>query len=124
MSTFAIVGIAALAVAAATKDNPAPSAQAAQARLSAPTVTQAPVDAAAQQALARARAAEMEGRLPEAVRSYREAAASGSGGAAKRLGEIYGRGAPGVDRDMAEALRWNRAALERGEVMAEALRLR
>jgi serine/threonine-protein kinase len=121
MSTFAVIGLAAVLV-AGTQNNPPPG-QALQARVTAPTVTDAN-GAAWQQALARARAAEMEGKLVQAIRDYREAAASGSGGAAKRLGEIYGRGGPGVDRDMAEAVRWNRQAQERGEVLAEAIRLR
>lgn len=121
MSTFAVIGLAAL-LAVGTKDNPPPG-PAAQARATAPTVVD-PKGEAWQQALARARAAEMQGKLAEAVRVYREAAASGSGGAARRLGEIYGRGGPGVDRDMAEALRWNRQATERGEVLAQAVRLR
>lgn len=121
MSTFAVIGLAAVLM-VGTQDNPPPG-QAVQARATAPTVVSAN-DAAWQQALTRARAAEMEGKLVDAIRSYREAAASGSGGAARRLGEIYARGGPGVDRDVAQSLRWNRQAQQRGEVLAEAIRLR
>lgn len=121
MSTFAVVGLAAVLL-VGTQNNPPPG-PANHARLTAPTVVDGK-SAEWQQALARARAAEIEGKLVEAVRSYREAAASGSGGAAKRLGEIYARGAPGVDRDMAQALRWNQQAIARGEAVAQAIRLR
>lgn len=121
MGTFAVIGLAA-ALAAATSDNPPPG-QAALAKATAPTYADER-DEKWQQALARARAAEIEGKLAEAVRHYRMAAVSGSGGAAKRLGEIYVRGAPGVERDMAEGMRWNRQAEERGEILAQAIRLR
>ena len=121
MGTFAVVGLAAV-LAVATSDNPPPG-QTAIAKATAPTYTDER-DEKWQQALARARAAEVEGRLAEAVRHYKTAAFSGSGGAARRLGEIYVRGGPGVDRDMAEALRWNREAEVRGEVLAQAMRLR
>lgn len=121
MSTFAVIGLAAILV-VGTQHNPPPG-PAAHARVTAPTVVDAR-GAAWQQALARAHAAELEGKLVEAVRSYREAAASGSGGAARRLGEIYSRGGPGVERDVAESLRWNRQAIDRGEVLAQAVRLR
>jgi TPR repeat protein len=75
-------------------------------------------------ALGSARAAEAQGRLPDAIRGYREAAAGGSGEAAKRLGDIYWHGAPGVERDLAESMRWYREAQAKGETVAQAVRLR
>ena len=46
-----------------------------------------------------AQALENEKKYPEAVRAYIQAARAGSGQAAKRLGDIYGKGAPGVTID-------------------------
>jgi TPR repeat protein len=82
------------------------------------------VTTAGASALGSGRIAEAQGRLPDAMRSYREAAAGGSGEAAKRLADIYWRGAPGVERDLAESMRWNREAEVRGERVAQAVRLR
>lgn len=114
MSTLAVVGIAAL-IAAGAHLNPAPEAQVRAA---------APVTPAAAKALAQARDADQGGQMTAAVRLYREASAAGSGEAAKRLGDIYWRGAPGVERDLAESLRWYRVAETRGEKLAQAVRMR
>jgi TPR repeat protein len=113
MTTFAILGIAAL-MAAGTHGNP-PEVQARAA---------APITAAAASSLAGGRNAEDAGRVADAVRLYRESAGAGSGEAAKRLGDIYWKGAPGVERDLAESLRWYRVAEVRGEKVAQAVRLR
>ena len=43
------------------------------------------------------------------------AARSGSGKAAKRLGEIYDKGIAGVSRDYAESLKWYTTARAMGE---------
>ncbi len=64
-----------------------------------------------QQALA----LEQGGKASEALRIYRRAARAGSGKAAKRLGEIYDRGVPGVSRDYAESLQWYETARQLGE---------
>ena len=55
-------------------------------------------------------ALEAEGRGQDAVRLYIQAARSGNCEAAKRLGEIYDGGIPGIRRDYAESLRWFNAA--------------
>lgn len=114
MSTLAVVGLAALLAAGAAHNAPA-EAQARQAT---------PVPPAAAAALARARAAEDDQRLPEAAKFYREAAQAGSGEAARRLGDLYWRGGPGIERDLAESLRWYRVAEVHGEKIAQAVRLR
>ena len=64
---------------------------------------------------AQAAALEKEGKGNEAVRAYTRAARSGSGKAAKRLGEIYDKGLVGVSRDYAESLKWYNAARVLGE---------
>jgi serine/threonine-protein kinase len=48
------------------------------------------------------------------VRTYIQAARAGSGQAAKRLGDIYGKGAPGVDIDSTESIKWYNFARLRG----------
>jgi chemotaxis protein histidine kinase CheA len=75
----------------------------------------APVDYEAlyQQALAMENGGDARG----AIRIYRRAARAGSGKAAKRLGEIYDRGVPGVPRDYAESLQWYEAARQLGETV-------
>ena len=55
-----------------------------------------------------------------AIRIYRRAARAGSGKAAKRLGEIYDRGVPGVSRDYAESLQWYETARQLGETVETA----
>ena len=114
MSTLAVVGLAAL-LAVGVQQNPQPEALARQAT---------PVSPAAAAALAKGRDAETERRMGDATRMYREAANAGSGEAARRLGDLYWRGAPGVERDLAESLRWYRVAETHGEKMAQAVRLR
>jgi eukaryotic-like serine/threonine-protein kinase len=64
--------------------------------------------------LAEARALDSQGKTREAVRLYKQAAAAGSGEAAKRLGNIYGKGEGSVGRDYGEQLRWNSKARELG----------
>ena len=46
----------------------------------------------------------------DAVGVYRRAARAGSGPAAKRLGDIYSCGAPGIAPDRNEALNWYEVA--------------
>jgi TPR repeat protein len=58
---------------------------------------------------------EEEGKIKDAIRTYRHAAYEGSGAAALRLGEIYDRGIPGVPRDYPESLRWYQRAHELGQ---------
>jgi TPR repeat protein len=60
-------------------------------------------------------AAEAEGRGAEARAHYERAAKSGSGKAAKRLGEIYSKGTPGVAVDFAQSLRWHNLARVLGD---------
>jgi serine/threonine-protein kinase len=89
---------------------------------SAPAAAAAPAKAATefetlyQQALAM----EQAGNAAQAIRVYRRAARAGSGKAAKRLGEIYDRGVPGVSRDYAESLQWYETARQLGEKIEEA----
>ena len=115
MSTLAVIGLAALLAAGASQHNPPPEALARQAT---------PVSPAAAMALARGKDAESERRHADAAKFYREAANAGSGEAAKRLGDLYWRGVPGVEKDLAESLRWYRVAETHGEKVAQAVRLR
>jgi serine/threonine-protein kinase len=64
--------------------------------------------------LAEARSLDSQGKIKEAVKLYKQAVNAGSGEAAKRLGNIYGKGEGGVARDYAEQIRWNEAARQRG----------
>jgi len=66
-----------------------------------------------QQALAM----EQGGKAAEAVRVYRRAARAGHGKSAKRLGDIFDRGVPGVSRDYAESLQWYQTARDLGETV-------
>ena len=63
---------------------------------------------------------EQSGKANEAIRIYRRAARAGSGKAAKRLGEIYDKGVPGVSRDYAESLQWYETARQLGETVETA----
>ena len=63
---------------------------------------------------------ESGGNARDAIRIYRRAARAGSGKAAKRLGEIYDRGVPGVSRDYAESLQWYETARQLGEIVEAA----
>ena len=65
--------------------------------------------------LEQAIALDRQGNMPEAVRFYLRSARSGSGLAAKRLGEIYATGANGVERDYVLSLKWSNAARVLGE---------
>ncbi len=58
---------------------------------------------------------EQQGKGNDAVKLYIRAARSGSGKAAKRLGDIYDKGIAGVSRDYAESLKWYNAARVLGE---------
>ena len=66
-----------------------------------------------QQALAM----ESGGKAADAVRIYRRAARAGHGKSAKRLGDIFDRGVPGVSRDYAESLQWYQTARDLGETV-------
>jgi TPR repeat protein len=131
VTTFAVVTIAAALAAAAQQatNRPAPpvspTSSAPAERMQSPQALAFASRVAAEfDALELARAAEAHGKFGEAVRMYRELARTGNGFAAKRLGEIYSRGVPGIDRDQAQALRWYREAELHGEVLAQAVRLR
>jgi serine/threonine protein kinase len=56
-----------------------------------------------------------QGKGNDAVKLYVRAFRSGSGKAAKRLGDIYDKGLAGVSRDYAESLKWYNAARTMGE---------
>lgn len=73
----------------------------------------------ADQLYEQAAALERDGKGAEAVRTYTRAARSGSGKAAKHLGEIYDKGIPGVSRDYAESLKWYNTARALGEEVKE-----
>jgi hypothetical protein len=60
------------------------------------------------------------GDVKGAIRVYRRAARGGSGKAAKRLGEIFDKGVPGVSRDYAESLQWYETARQLGETVETA----
>ena len=60
---------------------------------------------------------EGSGKAADAIRIYRRAARAGNGKAAKRLGEIYDKGVPGVSRDYAESLQWYETARQLGETV-------
>ena len=49
---------------------------------------------------------ERDGHARDAMRTYRRAARAGSGEAAKRLGDIFRSGIPGIPRDHAESIQW------------------
>jgi hypothetical protein len=72
-------------------------------------------DAAA--SLREAQDLESRGEIKESLRAYRRAARAGSGKAAKRLGEIYDKGAPGVPRDHPESRQWYETARQLGEAI-------
>jgi serine/threonine protein kinase len=62
---------------------------------------------------AKAQASESEGRLAEAVRTYKQAYAAGSGQAARKLGDLYaGKGE--IGRDYSEQQQWYRKAAAKG----------
>jgi hypothetical protein len=73
-------------------------------------------DALYRQALALENGGDAKG----AIRIYRRAARAGNGSAAKRLGEIFDKGVPGVSRDYAESLQWYEVARQLGETVGTA----
>jgi eukaryotic-like serine/threonine-protein kinase len=103
---------------------PAESKAAEPARLASAAPSPPPEAAAtsAESMLQRAIALEGEGRNAEAARLLRRAARTGSGEAtgqaAKRLADLLQRGAPGVSRDYAEALRYYEIARNNGVEVA------
>jgi serine/threonine-protein kinase len=58
---------------------------------------------------------ERTGKISDAVLVLKQAADAGSGPAAKRLGDIYGRGEGDVSRDYLESLKWYNLARQKGE---------
>ncbi len=113
------------------KAGKAPSVQPTQVASAAPTAATAAPGAAPAAPAAKAgtefdtlyqQALAMEngGDAAGAIRIYRRAARAGSGKAAKRLGEIYDRGVPGVSRDYAESLQWYETARQLGETVETA----
>lgn len=70
-----------------------------------------------------AQALEREGKGAEAVKAYMRLARAGHGKAAKRLGEIYETGIPGVERNLDESLKWYNAARALGEDVPAVKRL-
>jgi serine/threonine-protein kinase len=85
---------------------------------SAAAVPAAPLSKAAEGEVLYQQALKMEGSdIKAAVRIYRRAARDGNGKAAKRLGELYDKGVPGVDRDYQESLSWYEKARELGETI-------
>jgi len=57
---------------------------------------------------------ERRGDLRAAVDAYREAADSGHGMAQRKLGDIYGTGKDGVERDYENSLRWYTRTRDQG----------
>jgi TPR repeat protein len=55
-----------------------------------------------------------------ALRIYRSLARNGHGPAAKRLGDIFDRGIPGIPRDYQESLAWHQKARDLGETVESA----
>jgi colicin import membrane protein len=84
-----------------------------QARIPAPVAV--PALAEAETLYQQAMAMESSGNAGDAMRIYRRAARAGNGKAAKRLGDIFDCGVPGVRRDYAESLQWYEIAFSLGE---------
>ena len=63
---------------------------------------------------------ENQGDVAKAVKLYKQAAAKGSGPAARKLGDIFGSGKGNVQRDYQESLRWYARARKSGEDIPEA----
>ena len=80
-----------------------------------PREPQATVPRSRSSLLEQAIALDRQGNMAEAVRLYLLSARSGSGLAARRLGEIYATGANGVERDYVLSLKWSNAARVLGE---------
>ncbi len=107
--------VAALSPSVAATPGAAPGAAPTAAAPSAPAAKAGGSDTEAmyQQALAM----ESGGKAADAVRIYRRAARAGHGKSAKRLGDIFDRGVPGVSRDYAESLQWYQTARDLGETV-------
>lgn len=87
----------------------------AKAEAAAAAPTPAPAASLSPSALrAEAAALEGQGKMRDAVKMYKQAANAGDGEAAKRLGNIYGKGEGGIARDYAESVKWNDVARKRG----------
>jgi serine/threonine protein kinase len=96
---------------------PTPGAPAAP---SAPTAPAKPAVSENETLYQQAQSLEAGGQATNAVRLYRRAARAGHGKSAKRLGDIYDRGVPGVSRDYAESLQWYQTARDLGETVETA----
>jgi serine/threonine protein kinase len=107
--------VASLSPSVAAAPGAAPGAAPAAATPSAPAAKAggSETEAMYQQALAM----ESSGKAADAVRIYRRAARAGHGKSAKRLGDIFDRGVPGVSRDYAESLQWYQTARDLGETV-------
>lgn len=105
--------VAVLSPSVASTPGAVPAAASAAASRAAPAADAVASDAEAmyQQALA----LEGSGKAADAVRIYRRAARAGHGKSARRLGDIFDRGVPGVSRDYAESLQWYQTARALGE---------
>ena len=99
--------------AAAEKAAAEKAAAEAKAQAAATRVASAPTSGDA--LFSQAAALEQEGKGRDAVKMYTQAARSGNGKAAKRLGEIFDKGLVGIQRDYAESLKWYNAARVLGE---------
>ena len=62
-------------------------------------------------------AIERSGDMRAAVKAYVSAARGGDARAARRLSDIYAKGADGIPRDYAESQKWDNAARTLGERM-------
>jgi len=114
--------IAAAEKAAQEKIAAAEKAAAERAQVASAATGSAAAPSSGDQLFSQAAALERDGKGAEAVRTYTRAARSGSGKAAKRLGEIYDKGVPGVSRDYAESLKWYNTARALGEEVKDARR--
>jgi serine/threonine-protein kinase len=85
-----------------------------------PVTPEKPAAAEHETLFQQASAMEGQGNAKDAIRIYRRAARAGSGKAAKRLGEIFDRGVPGIPRDYAESLQWYETARQLGETVETA----
>ncbi len=102
------------------RESAAPTAAASSSSTASPAAP-ANSDASENDALYRqALAMENGGDARGAIRIYRRAARAGNGSAAKRLGEIFDKGVPGVSRDYAESLQWYEIARQLGETVTPA----
>jgi len=103
----------AIADAKAAAEKAVAEAKAQAEKAKATTVASAPSSGDA--LFSQAAALEQEGKGRDAVKMYTQAARSGNGKAAKRLGEIFDKGLIGISRDYAESLKWYNAARVLGE---------